>query len=54
MKILMVIAVLLLVVGIVKSDVILGIFGAVAVACAGTDALARHFGRQLKTGQRPL
>lgn len=41
MKILMVLAVLMAVAGIVLGDVILGIFGAVAVACAGTDALAR-------------
>lgn len=43
MKILMVLAVLMAVAGVVLGDAILGVLGAVAVACAGTDALARRY-----------
>jgi len=43
MKILMIIAALMAVAGIVLGDVILGAFGAVSLACAGTDALVRRY-----------
>lgn len=43
MKILVVVAAVIVIAGIGLGDSILGILGAVAVACVGTDALARRY-----------
>lgn len=43
MKILIVAAAVMVIAGIGLSDSILGVLGAVAVACAGTDGLARRY-----------
>lgn len=43
MKILMMLAVLIVVAGVALDDSILGVLGAVAVACAGTAVLARRY-----------
>ncbi|MGU9854447.1 hypothetical protein ACU680_27000 [Pseudomonas koreensis] len=42
MKILMILAVLMVIAGVVLGDSILGVLGAVSLACAGVDALARN------------
>jgi len=43
MKTLIVIAAVMAIAGVGLGDSILGIFGAVALACAGSDALARRY-----------
>ncbi|MEQ1053875.1 hypothetical protein [Pseudomonas aeruginosa] len=43
MKILIVVAAVMVIAGVSLGDSILSVLGAVAVACAGTDLLARRY-----------